>query len=105
MNQDTVANLFDFPAREYKGIHGRWPSPGPAGIHSVRMKDPQTFDRHAYVRNSPLSRLDPLGLESFPASPTCSDGDDEDETCAGDNSAGGDGDVFSTLFPFGGDYP
>jgi RHS repeat-associated protein len=63
MNQDTVANLFDFPAREYNAIHGRWPSPDPAGISSVHMKDPQTWNRYAYVGNRPLSSIDPTGLD------------------------------------------
>jgi RHS repeat-associated protein len=63
MNQDTVPNLFDFPAREYTGIHGRWPSPDPGGISSVHMKDPQTWNRYAYVRNNPLRFTDPLGMD------------------------------------------
>jgi RHS repeat-associated protein len=62
MNQDTVANLFDFPAREYNAIHGRWPSPDPAGLSSVQPGDPQTLNRYTYVRNSPLGLVDPLGL-------------------------------------------
>lgn len=63
MNQDTAANLFDFPAREYNGIHGRWPSPDPAGISSAHIKDPQTWNRYAYVGNRPLSNVDPTGLD------------------------------------------
>jgi RHS repeat-associated protein len=63
MNQDTVSNLFDFPAREYNAIHGRWPSPDPAGISSAHMKDPQTWNRYAYVGNRPLSSVDPTGLD------------------------------------------
>jgi RHS repeat-associated protein len=63
MNQDTVANLYDFPAREFNDIHGRWPSPDPAGITSVHMRDPQTWNRYAYVRNSPLSHVDPSGTD------------------------------------------
>lgn len=61
MNQDTATSLYDFPAREY-GIQGRWPSPDPAGIDSVDLTDPQTWNRYAYVRNSPLDRTDPTGL-------------------------------------------
>ncbi len=60
MNQDTVANLYDFPGREY-GIQGRWPSPDPAGLSAVFLKDPQTLNRYAYVRNSPLGLIDPEG--------------------------------------------
>jgi RHS repeat-associated protein len=62
-NQDTAANLYDFPAREY-GIQGRWPSPDPAGIGSVDPTDPQTWNRYAYVRNSPLVITDPSGEDS-----------------------------------------
>ena len=64
MNQDTVANLYDFPAREY-GIQGRWPSPDPAGVSSMHLADPQTLNRYAYVRNSPLRIVDPVGLDGL----------------------------------------
>ena len=62
MNQDTVANLYDFPARELNDIHGRWPSPDPAGMKSVRLRDPQSWNRYAYVGNNPLSFTDPTGM-------------------------------------------
>jgi RHS repeat-associated protein len=60
MNQDTVTNLYDFPTREY-GIQGRWPSPDPAGLSSMHLKDPQTLNRYAYARNNPLALVDPTG--------------------------------------------
>lgn len=53
MNQDTVPNLYDFPARELNDIHGRWPSPDPASMKSVKLGDPQSWDRYAYVGNDP----------------------------------------------------
>ena len=62
MNQDTVANLFDFPAREYNAIHGRWPSPDPAGLVAANTMGPQSWNRYSYVLNRPLDFLDPLGL-------------------------------------------
>jgi RHS repeat-associated protein len=65
MNQDTTANLYDFPAREFNDIHGRWPSPDPAGISAVRLRNPQSWNRYAYVMNSPLNATDPSGLSSF----------------------------------------
>ena len=61
MNQDTAANLYDFPAREY-GTQGRWPSPDPSGISSVRLTNPQTLDRYAYTGNSPMGFVDPTGM-------------------------------------------
>jgi len=62
-NQDTAANVYDFPAREY-GIQGRWPSPDPAGIASAQPSDPQTWNRYAYARNDPLALVDPTGEDS-----------------------------------------
>ncbi len=60
INQDTVPALYDFPAREY-GIQGRWPSPDPAGLGAVDPANPQSWNRYAYVRNNPTSRIDPSG--------------------------------------------
>jgi len=59
--QDTVAGVFDFPARQYSNL-GRWPNPDPSGLASVSLHDPQTFNRYAYVRNNPLAMIDPNGL-------------------------------------------
>jgi RHS repeat-associated protein len=70
----TSGNLYDFPAREY-GIQGRWPSPDPAGLVAVDTSDPQTLNRYAYVRNSPLQVVDPSGLEDcYPTSNNCDGG-------------------------------
>jgi RHS repeat-associated protein len=60
-NQDTVGGVYDFPAREYS-IQGRWPSPDPAGLAAVDPTNPQSWNRYAYVYNSPLNLLDPTGL-------------------------------------------
>jgi RHS repeat-associated protein len=61
MNQDTAANVYDFPAREY-GIQGRWPSPDPAGMAAVDPTNPQSWNRYAYVHNNPLKTVDPTEL-------------------------------------------
>ena len=60
MGQGTTPNEYDFSARQY-GIQGRWPSPDPAGLDAVDITDPQTWNRYACVRNSPLEMTDPLG--------------------------------------------
>jgi RHS repeat-associated protein len=65
-NQDTVSNLYDFPAREY-GIQGRWPSPDPAGLAATDLTDPQSWNRFSYVRNSPENLIDPFGLTTCDA--------------------------------------
>ena len=63
--QDTVAGLYDFPAREYS-IQGRWPSPDPAGLAAVDPSNPQSWNRYAYVINDPLDWVDPSGLDPCP---------------------------------------
>jgi RHS repeat-associated protein len=71
--QDTVAGLYDFPAREYS-TQGRWVSPDPAGLASVDPTNPQSWNRYAYVVNNPLSLVDPLGLSDCPdLKSTCGD--------------------------------
>jgi len=86
MNQDTASNMYDFPAREY-GTQGRWPSPDPAGISSVSLKNPQTWNRYAYVGNNPLVATDPTGtVASYAcAGPPCS----PSRTTGGNEGGGG----------------
>ncbi len=56
---DTVSDEYDFLARKQHPSQGRWISPDPmAGSRA----DPQSFNKYAYVRNSPLTMTDPLGL-------------------------------------------
>src|ERR1700722_349688 len=61
-NQDTASNLYDFLFREDSPIQGRWISPDPAGLAAVSITDPQSWNRYAYVRDSPLIFIDSLGL-------------------------------------------
>jgi RHS repeat-associated protein len=62
MNQDVASGVYDFPAREYGAVPGRWPSPDPAGLAAVNPGNPQSWNRYAYVQNDPLSFTDPQGL-------------------------------------------
>ena len=61
MNSDTSSGLYDFLFREYS-TQGRWPQPDPAGLAAADLSNPQSWNRYAYVLNSPLANLDPLGL-------------------------------------------
>jgi RHS repeat-associated protein len=56
---------YGFPERLYRSNQGRWMSPDPAGMGAVDPSDPQTWNRYAYVRNSPLNRVDPQGLDDW----------------------------------------
>jgi RHS repeat-associated protein len=68
MDNDTKADLFDFPARDYHPTQGRWIMPDPAGLAAVDLKNPQTWNRYTYVGNNPLAAVDPLGLKCGTAS-------------------------------------
>jgi RHS repeat-associated protein len=62
-SQDALSNLYDFLYREYSPGQGRWISPDPAGLGAVDPSNPQSWNRHAYVANNPLSNVDPSGLQ------------------------------------------
>jgi RHS repeat-associated protein len=102
--QDTAGGLYDFPAREYS-IQGRWPSPDPAGIFSTCPKDPQTQNRYAYVRNNPITYVDPTGMDgACEDDPFCGDGCPwwDPFWCGGGNGNGGGGGLLPAS---GGEIP
>jgi RHS repeat-associated protein len=61
---DSENNGDHFGAREYAKTQGRWLTPDPAGLAAVNPKNPQTWNRYAYVTNNPATFNDPLGLVS-----------------------------------------
>lgn len=96
-DQDTVSNLYDFPARRQSPSQGRWISPDPAGRSAVSLTNPQSWNRYAYVNNNPLRLIDSLGTDpcadarhggGVHAMDGCSDDDDDD----GGGGGGGGGD-------------
>jgi RHS repeat-associated protein len=62
-DQDTVSGTYDFLARKYNPVQGRWLSPDPAGLGAANPETPQSWNRYAYVQNNPMSLIDPLGLD------------------------------------------
>lgn len=64
-DQDTATGTFDFLLRRYNPTSGRWISPDPVGWDAVVDGDPQSLNRYAYVRNSPLTYLDPDGAAAY----------------------------------------
>lgn len=85
-NQDTTTNLYDAQFREYE-ITGRWPSPDPAGLKAVDPRNPQSWNRYAYVMNNPLSVTDPSGLAGM----TCHRPDRDPVLCENGGGGGGGG--------------
>jgi len=63
---DAENNSDHFGAREYAKTQGRWMTPDPAGLAAVNPRNPQTWNRYAYVTNNPVSYRDPSGLVSMP---------------------------------------
>jgi len=49
--------------RMYTSTQGRWLTPDPGGLKVVSLEDPQTWNLYSYVRDTPLSATDPLGLD------------------------------------------
>jgi RHS repeat-associated protein len=89
-NQWSAAGVDDFMYRRYHPTQGRWLSPDPAGMAAADSANPQSWNRYAYVGNSPLNAVDPLGLKGCDDSPDlpCEGEPGEDE---GGRSGSGDG--------------
>ena len=64
--------------RKFATAQGRWLSPDPAGLAAANPANPQSWNRYAYVLNSPMGLVDPSGLQdcsmlgaSFRGGPGC----------------------------------
>jgi RHS repeat-associated protein len=101
--QDTAANLYDFMYREY-GIQGRWPSPDPLDTGAFNLADPQSLDLYAYVRNSPMSLTDPLGLDPSSCTVTMPDGSTTQGLCTTVTASGSGGTSVWQMLQWGGLY-
>jgi RHS repeat-associated protein len=62
--RDSESGLDNFGARYDSSSFGRFMSPDPM-LNSGRPPDPQTWNRYAYGRNSPINVIDPTGLYDF----------------------------------------
>ena len=58
--RDNESGLDYFGARYFSGAGGRFTSVDPA--LAISLKDPQTWNRYVYVKNRPLTYVDPNGL-------------------------------------------
>jgi RHS repeat-associated protein len=73
--KDTVTDEYDTPARELHPNLGRWVSPDPAGMAAVDPRNPQSWNRYAYVSNNPLNSTDPTGTVKNGGTPCCAYGE------------------------------
>ncbi|PYV98091.1 MAG: hypothetical protein DMG89_12210 [Acidobacteria bacterium] len=60
---DSESNLSHFMFRKLSTTQSRWLTPDPAGMAAGNPGNPQTWNRYAYVVNTPLSKIDFLGLK------------------------------------------
>ena len=71
--------------RKLETRSGRWSTPDPYGA-SLRVADPQSFNRYAYVHNDPVNFVDPSGLSGYTVMPLS-----DAEICRIFNICGGGG--------------
>jgi RHS repeat-associated protein len=60
--RDEASGLDHTLFRKNDSVAGRWTSPDPYG-GSMRISDPQSMNRYAYVENDPVNSVDPSGLD------------------------------------------
>ncbi len=68
--RDSESGLDNFGARYDASSMGRFMSADPVFISADRLTDPQSLNLYAYVRNNPLSLVDPTGLDFYLACQT-----------------------------------
>jgi RHS repeat-associated protein len=96
--RDSESGLDNFGARYNGSSLGRFTSPDPS-MGSVRLENPQTWNRYTYVLNNPLRFVDPTGEEwnvagsnggspSLEWTDTCGVADDCIKTAAVSNQSG-----------------
>ena len=59
--RDIETGLDYFGARYYASTQGRFTSPDPLFLQEEMLSDPQRFNLYGYVRNTPLTLIDPTG--------------------------------------------
>jgi RHS repeat-associated protein len=85
--RDPETNLDQTWFRKNSSTLGRWMTPDPAGLAAVDPTSPQSWNRYAYVLNSPAVLIDPLGLGPC---------DGKEDTCV--EVFGGGGDAGGVVF-------
>ncbi len=78
--RDPDMHVDYFGARFYEGATGRMYSPDPIMASASRLRDPQRWNAYAYVRNNPMSYVDPDGRDADSASADSGGGTADDDT-------------------------
>jgi RHS repeat-associated protein len=77
---DSETGLTHAFYRQLSTTEGRWITTDPAGMAAVDPTNPQSWNRYAYVENTPVNAADPLGLHCpvnvSPPPPGCGGGGD-----------------------------
>jgi hypothetical protein len=81
--------------RKYVPVQGRWLFARPCRARGYKSRNPQSWNRYAYVNNNPLLLIDALGL--------CGSEDKESER-GGDGCNTGPGDGFTETYVDGMDF-
>jgi RHS repeat-associated protein len=102
---DTVSDEYDFLARKQNPVQGRWISPDPAGVEAVNPTNPQSWNRYAYVQNSPLTFTDRSGLILDPQTPSCTESASCDGGYSEDPLSCNPSDIFCAPDPARGFFP
>jgi RHS repeat-associated protein len=63
--RDSATGLDYANNRYYSNVYGRFMTPDPY-TNSGRLTDPQSWNRYAYTRGDPVSRVDPKGTDDCP---------------------------------------
>lgn len=61
--RDAESGLDMFGARHYASTMGRFVAPDPGNVKLKHLLDPQGLNRYVYVRDNPLSYVDPNGKD------------------------------------------
>jgi RHS repeat-associated protein len=74
---DAESGLDYFGARYYASNDARFLTPDPAGLHAIKLANPQTWNLYVYTLNDPLRYTDPTGMYLCADSAKCSSANDK----------------------------
>ena len=73
LDHDTESDTDHAEFRQYSNLQGRFLSPD-SYSGSYNFSNPQSMNRYVYAQNSPMSAIDPSGMDENGGDGTCADG-------------------------------